>query len=157
MKGVRLNAVCADCFAGRCPVPSRVFLAGLCPAPARKLFEKSFLDLQKLLEMGVIKPRPSGEVAAARLTERVLCATPLRRTPPPPRRVAPSKENNAAAHSCEHSSRGIISLACPLDKVGGEKVLHTTLETTHSQKDLPKRGRGRRPRRPVQTVIANAI
>jgi len=37
---------------------------------ARKLFEKSFLDLQKLLKMGNIKPRPSGEVAAVRLTER---------------------------------------------------------------------------------------
>jgi len=54
-----------------CATPHKgAFLAGLCPAPARKLFEKSFLDLQKLLKMGVIKPRPSGEVAAVRLTER---------------------------------------------------------------------------------------
>jgi len=71
------------------------FFAGRCPALARKLFEKSFLDLQKLLKMGITKPRPSGEVAAVRLTERVLCATPLRRTPPPPRRAAPSNKNNA--------------------------------------------------------------
>ena len=44
--------------------------ARLASRTARKLFEKSFLDLQKLLKMGVIKPRPSGEVAAVRLTER---------------------------------------------------------------------------------------
>jgi len=30
------------------------FLAGLCPAPARKLFEKSLLDLQKLLKMSMV-------------------------------------------------------------------------------------------------------
>ena len=58
------------------------------PRPAKNPFEKGFLDLPKLLEMGIINPRPSGEVAAqlVALTERVLCATPLRRIPPPPRR-----------------------------------------------------------------------
>jgi len=76
---------------------------------------------------------------------------------PPPRRVAPSKENNAAPHSCEHGSRGIISLACPSDKVGGEKVLHTTLETTHSQKDLLKRGRGRRHDDPFKRLSKTAF
>jgi len=42
------------------------------PRPAKNLFEKRFLELQKLLKMGVIKPRPSGEVAAVRLTERAI-------------------------------------------------------------------------------------
>jgi len=138
------------CFCRALPRARKgAFLAGLCPAPARKLFEKSFLDLQKLLEMGIIKPRPLGKVTAVRLAERASlqgsAPHPTKNlfskrflelqkllkmgvmyppshdefTFPPPRRVAPSKENNAAAHSCEHSSRGIISLACPSDKVSG--------------------------------------
>jgi len=55
--------------------------ARLASRTARKLFEKSFLDLQKLLKMGVIKPRPSGEVAAqlVALTERaIICKGAMR-------------------------------------------------------------------------------
>jgi len=47
-------------------------MRGSASRTARKLFEKSFLDLQKLLKMGITKPRPSGEVAAVGLTERAI-------------------------------------------------------------------------------------
>jgi len=70
-------------FAGRCPAPTRErcealpctckgAMRGSASRTARKLFEKSFLDLQKLLKMGITKPRPSGEVAAVGLTERAI-------------------------------------------------------------------------------------
>ena len=102
------------------------------PRPAKNPFEKGFLDLPKLLEMGIINPRPSGEVAAqlVALTERVLCATPLRRTPPPPRRLCrlPSKTTPLLTRAST-ARRGIIFLACPSDKVGGGN-------------DFCKRGRG---------------
>ena len=80
-------------------------MRGSASRTARKLFEKSFLDLQKLLKMGVIKPRPLGEVAAVGLTERALCATPLRRTPPPPRRRCRlTRKIPPTPHSCKHGS-----------------------------------------------------
>ena len=84
---------------GRCPAPTRErfcralpctrkgAMRGSASRTARKLFEKSFLDLQKLLKMGVIYPPPRWR--------DVFIISPLRRIPPPPRRKAPSNKNNA--------------------------------------------------------------
>jgi len=49
------------------------------PRPAKNPFENGFLDLPKLLEMGMMYPTASAT-------------------------MSPSKENNAASHSCEHGS-----------------------------------------------------